>query len=208
MRRPRVGRRAGGCRTKLIEASRLALLGDHKAGDDLWIYSYGSLMWDPGFHFAEVRLADRRKLPAPLHAEDRSRPRIAPIPGADAFARAAGGTLPRPGVSHRGRFGRCRIGAAVAARDVAGRLFAGDGADDDAAGPDHRARLCLQPLASRVMSANCRLPRPRPSLRPARAFSAPTANTSCNWRRNCKRWRYEDLYVEQLLAQINAVAEA
>jgi glutathione-specific gamma-glutamylcyclotransferase len=43
---------------ELIEASRLALLGDHKAGDDLWIYSYGSLMWDPGFHFAEVRLAD------------------------------------------------------------------------------------------------------------------------------------------------------
>jgi glutathione-specific gamma-glutamylcyclotransferase len=41
---------------ELIEASRLALLGDHR--DDLWIYSYGSLMWDPGFHFAEVRLAD------------------------------------------------------------------------------------------------------------------------------------------------------
>jgi cation transport protein ChaC len=41
-----------------IEASRLALLGDHRSGDDLWIYSYGSLMWDPGFHFAEVRLAD------------------------------------------------------------------------------------------------------------------------------------------------------
>ena len=42
----------------VIEASRLALLGDHRGGDDLWIYSYGSLMWDPGFHFAEVRLAD------------------------------------------------------------------------------------------------------------------------------------------------------
>ena len=41
-----------------IEASRLAVLGDHKAGEDLWIYCYGSLMWDPGFHFAEVRLAD------------------------------------------------------------------------------------------------------------------------------------------------------
>ena len=43
---------------EVIEASRLAVLGDHKAGCDLWIYSYGSLMWDPGFHFAEVRLAD------------------------------------------------------------------------------------------------------------------------------------------------------
>jgi cation transport protein ChaC len=41
-----------------IEASRLAVLGNHRDGDDLWIYSYGSLMWDPGFHFNEVRLAD------------------------------------------------------------------------------------------------------------------------------------------------------
>jgi cation transport protein ChaC len=24
---------------------------------DIWIYGYGSLMWDPGFHFSEVRLA-------------------------------------------------------------------------------------------------------------------------------------------------------
>ena len=42
----------------VIEASRLTVLGDHPSGEDLWIYSYGSLMWDPGFHFAEVRLAD------------------------------------------------------------------------------------------------------------------------------------------------------
>lgn len=41
-----------------IEASRLAVLCNHRDGDDLWIYSYGSLMWDPGFHFDEVRLAD------------------------------------------------------------------------------------------------------------------------------------------------------
>ncbi len=43
---------------EVIEQTRLAVLGDHRMGDDLWIYSYGSLMWDPGFHFAEVRLAD------------------------------------------------------------------------------------------------------------------------------------------------------
>ena len=43
---------------EVIEASRLALLGDHPDGDDLWIYCYGSLMWDPGFHFTEARLAD------------------------------------------------------------------------------------------------------------------------------------------------------
>ncbi len=30
------------------------------AGEDLWIYAYGSLMWDPGFHFDEVRRADLR----------------------------------------------------------------------------------------------------------------------------------------------------
>jgi cation transport protein ChaC len=43
---------------EVIEQSRRALLGEHRSGDDLWIYSYGSLMWDPGFHFSEVRLAD------------------------------------------------------------------------------------------------------------------------------------------------------
>jgi cation transport protein ChaC len=41
-----------------IEDSRRAVLGGLGAGHDLWIYGYGSLMWDPGFHFAEVRLAD------------------------------------------------------------------------------------------------------------------------------------------------------
>jgi glutathione-specific gamma-glutamylcyclotransferase len=41
---------------EVIEASRLEVLAGHC--EDLWIYSYGSLMWDPGFHFAEVRLAD------------------------------------------------------------------------------------------------------------------------------------------------------
>ena len=41
-----------------IEASRLTVLGDYPDGRDIWIFSYGSLMWDPGFYFAEVRLAD------------------------------------------------------------------------------------------------------------------------------------------------------
>lgn len=41
-----------------LEATRRTLLGAHiDAGHDLWVYGYGSLMWDPGFHFAEVRLA-------------------------------------------------------------------------------------------------------------------------------------------------------
>jgi cation transport protein ChaC len=41
-----------------IEASRRAVLQQWERADDLWIYAYGSLMWDPGFHFAEVRRAD------------------------------------------------------------------------------------------------------------------------------------------------------
>lgn len=43
------------------EQMRRAVLGDlaadPSAARDLWIFGYGSLMWDPGFHFAEVRLA-------------------------------------------------------------------------------------------------------------------------------------------------------
>ncbi len=41
-----------------IEDSRRALLGELDPARDVWVFSYGSLMWDPGFHFAEVRLAD------------------------------------------------------------------------------------------------------------------------------------------------------
>jgi len=41
------------------EHSRRTVLGELKtAADDLWVYAYGSLMWDPGIHFSEVRLAD------------------------------------------------------------------------------------------------------------------------------------------------------
>lgn len=39
------------------EASRRAVLGQRKLDQDLWVYAYGSLMWDPGIHFSEVRLA-------------------------------------------------------------------------------------------------------------------------------------------------------
>jgi cation transport protein ChaC len=44
--------------TEELESARLALLAQLDIGDGLWVYSYGSLMWDPGFHFAEVRLAE------------------------------------------------------------------------------------------------------------------------------------------------------
>lgn len=37
------------------EARRRALLGP-RLGGDLWVFAYGSLMWDPAFLFAEVRV--------------------------------------------------------------------------------------------------------------------------------------------------------
>ena len=41
-----------------IEDSRKAVLGDIDLDAGLWVYGYGSLMWDPAIHFAEVRRAD------------------------------------------------------------------------------------------------------------------------------------------------------
>ncbi len=41
-----------------IEASRRSVLGALPAHEDLWVFGYGSLMWDPGFVFTEVRLAE------------------------------------------------------------------------------------------------------------------------------------------------------
>lgn len=41
-----------------LEDTRRAMLGDLDTPQDLWLFGYGSLMWDPGVHFAEVRQAD------------------------------------------------------------------------------------------------------------------------------------------------------
>lgn len=40
-----------------LERSRRGTLAQLSEGEDLWVYAYGSLMWDPSFHFSEVRLA-------------------------------------------------------------------------------------------------------------------------------------------------------
>lgn len=41
-----------------VERSRRAVLAAITAGpQDLWVFAYGSLMWNPGFHFDEVRRA-------------------------------------------------------------------------------------------------------------------------------------------------------
>ena len=45
-----------------VEAARLAFLANH-LDNDLWVFAYGSLMWDPAFKFAEVRRAR-----TPIHA--------------------------------------------------------------------------------------------------------------------------------------------
>ena len=47
------------------EASRQAVLADVKNGKSIWVFGYGSLMWNPAFHFAE-------RLPGTIHGWHRS----------------------------------------------------------------------------------------------------------------------------------------
>ncbi len=50
-----------GLSTPLTDAERQAsldaVLADLPAGADIWLFGYGSLMWNPAFHFAEKRTA-------------------------------------------------------------------------------------------------------------------------------------------------------
>lgn len=39
------------------EVSRKATMADHPAGADLWVFGYGSLMWNPAVHVVESRTA-------------------------------------------------------------------------------------------------------------------------------------------------------
>lgn len=41
-----------------LEDSRQSVLAGCAAGDDLWVFGYGSLMWDPAIHFVELRRAE------------------------------------------------------------------------------------------------------------------------------------------------------
>jgi cation transport protein ChaC len=38
-----------------IEAGLDAILKDHPVQEDVWLFGYGSLMWNPAMHFAEMR---------------------------------------------------------------------------------------------------------------------------------------------------------
>lgn len=40
-----------------LHDSMQSFLASINTGQDVWVFSYGSLMWNPGFHFTEVRLA-------------------------------------------------------------------------------------------------------------------------------------------------------
>lgn len=58
--------RTGGAAWRLTRAQREACRADAmqgRWGQDLWVFAYGSLMWDPGFVFSEIRRAR-----APQHA--------------------------------------------------------------------------------------------------------------------------------------------
>jgi cation transport protein ChaC len=41
-----------------IDRSWRSFLSSRVESGDLWVFGYGSLMWDPGFHYTEVRLAE------------------------------------------------------------------------------------------------------------------------------------------------------
>ena len=43
-----------------LDASLDAALAGHPAGEDVWVFGYGSLMWNPAFHHAESRLGSVR----------------------------------------------------------------------------------------------------------------------------------------------------
>ena len=55
LRHPHLGLAAFLTPVALREASRRAALALHRG--DLWVFGYGSLMWDPAFRFADVRRA-------------------------------------------------------------------------------------------------------------------------------------------------------
>ena len=54
------------------EASRVSALADVKAGQGIWVFGYGSLMWNPAFHYAD-------RVPGTIHGWHRSFCLSAPV---------------------------------------------------------------------------------------------------------------------------------
>src|SRR3954463_9282401 len=56
----RLGAQIEGGRTlpeEELQRSRELILSKQPAGQDLWLFAYGSLIWNPAFHFVERRVA-------------------------------------------------------------------------------------------------------------------------------------------------------
>lgn len=45
------------CTEDELAECRCETLADHPPGEDVWVFAYGSLIWNPAFHFAERRKA-------------------------------------------------------------------------------------------------------------------------------------------------------
>ena len=60
-----------------LRRSRERSLAGHPPGGDLAVFAYGSLIWNPAFHFAGARDRAHPRLSSPLLPVDQSRPRHA-----------------------------------------------------------------------------------------------------------------------------------
>ena len=69
--------RSGALSEEELRASRAAMLADHPPGEDLAVFAYGSLIWNPAFHFAAPRARAHPRLSSPLLPVDQPRPRDA-----------------------------------------------------------------------------------------------------------------------------------
>ena len=80
-RRKRATATTGDARTRSGRQTRSEALAG-RLDRDLWIFAYGSLMWDPAIHVVEIR-PPRSGLPPALLPQDRDRPRVEGEAGAD-----------------------------------------------------------------------------------------------------------------------------
>jgi hypothetical protein len=95
------------------DVSRHALLGSVGSGEDVWVFAYGSLIWNPEFHFVERRRGGVPFRRAAAGPDPRLSPRVLFLePFRAGHARDTG---PGPGAQprrflHRRRLPHCRAG--------------------------------------------------------------------------------------------------
>ena len=166
---------------------------------------YGSLMWDPGFHFAEVRLADvegyQRRFTLKINL-GRGSQRLS---GADAFAGTARGLLPRAGVPHRRGLRPCRDRRSCgAARCCAAGYAPAVVPMIDAAGADRSRSPLSRTLRTQAMSANCRWRRPRALIASGKGILGTNREYLVQLATQLDALGIGDPYVAQLYAEIGA----